>query len=323
MKQPAAEATGIKKLKFSVRVKRDMKMNRTLYLIILPVMLYYVLFFIFPAYGLIISFKDFDMRPNMSYMQNIMASKWVGLKYFKEFFTGIYFGRVMKNTIIISLSTLIFGFPIPIILAVMINEVKNNQYKRLVQTVTYLPHFISLVVVCGMIKTFTSNTGIISIFISHLTGAEAKTMLNDKNLFVPIYVISNIWQTAGWDSIIYIAAITAIEQEQYEAAKIDGAGKMQQIWHVTLPGMLPTITIMLILAVGKLLNVGYEKIILLYNSLTKQTAEVISTYTYQRGLIDRDWSYATAVGFFNSIINFGLVIAANLISRRASETSLW
>lgn len=323
MKRTAVITAGEKKISFGARAARDMKMNWTLYLIILPVMVYYVLFFICPACGLIISFKDFSIRPDSSYIQNIMSSEWVGLKHFKEFFGSIYFGRVMKNTLIISLSTLIFGFPVPILLAVMINEIHNSFYKRLVQTVTYLPHFISLVVVCGMIKTFTNDTGIISVFIAKMTGGEPQTMLNDKNLFLPIYVISNIWQTAGWDSIIYLAAITSISQDQYEAARIDGAGKLKQIWHVTLPGIIPTITIMLILAVGKLLNVGYEKIILLYNSLTKPTAEVITTYTYQLGLIDRDWSYATAVGFFNSVINFGLVIAANVISRRVSETSLW
>ncbi|MBP3361509.1 MAG: sugar ABC transporter permease [Clostridia bacterium] len=323
MKQKALFENNKKQLSFGARAKKDMMSNWPLYLIVLPVLAYYLFFFIFPASGLVIAFKDFTIKPKYSYLHNIVASDWVGLKYFKEFFGSVYFGRVLKNTIIISLSTLAAGFPIPILLAIMINEVKSNPYKRLVQTVTYLPHFISLVVVCGMVKTFTSDTGILSVFLSKMTGASPETMLNNKSLFVPIYVLSEVWQQAGWDSIIYLAAITAIDQDQYEAARIDGAGKLRQIWYVTLPGIVPTITIMLILAVGKMLNVGYEKIILLYNPMTKPTAEVISTYTYQRGLIERDWSYATAVGFFNSIINFGLVITANIISRKISDTSLW
>ena len=308
----------IKKSKnsFPCRLARDLNKNKFRYLIILPVIAYYFIFCYKPMYGAIIAFKDYS--PALG----IMESPWVGFKHFLAFFDSFYFWRILKNTIVMSLASLIFGFPAPILLALLINEVSNRPYKKFVQTVSYIPHFISLVVVCSMIKEFTMDSGIINDFLS-LFGFDRVTMLNEKQYFVPIYVISNIWQQIGWDSIIYLAALTGVSKELYEAAELDGAGKLKQVFYVTLPGILPTIITMLLLKIGNILNVGYEKVILLYNEATYETADVISSYVYRKGLQEFDWSFSTAVGLFNSVINFTLLIISNKISKKVSETSLW
>ena len=308
----------IKKSKnsFPCRLARDLNKNKFRYLIILPVIAYYFIFCYKPMYGAIIAFKDYS--PALG----IMESPWVGFKHFLAFFDSFYFWRILKNTIVMSLASLIFGFPAPILLALLINEVTNRPYKKFVQTVSYIPHFISLVVVCSMIKEFTMDSGIINDFLS-LFGFDRVTMLNEKQYFVPIYVISNIWQQIGWDSIIYLAALTGVSKELYEAAELDGAGKLKQVFYVTLPGILPTIITMLLLKIGNILNVGYEKVILLYNEATYETADVISSYVYRKGLQEFDWSFSTAVGLFNSVINFTLLIISNKISKKVSETSLW
>lgn len=308
----------IKKSKnsFPCRLARDLNKNKFRYLIILPVIAYYFIFCYKPMYGAIIAFKDYS--PALG----IMESPWVGFKHFLAFFDSFYFWRILKNTIVMSLASLIFGFPAPILLALLINEVTNRHYKKFVQTVSYIPHFISLVVVCSMIKEFTMDSGIINDFLS-LFGFDRVTMLNEKQYFVPIYVISNIWQQIGWDSIIYLAALTGVSKELYEAAELDGAGKLKQVFYVTLPGILPTIITMLLLKIGNILNVGYEKVILLYNEATYETADVISSYVYRKGLQEFDWSFSTAVGLFNSVINFTLLIISNKISKKVSETSLW
>lgn len=308
----------IKKSKnsFPCRLARDLNKNKFRYLIILPVIAYYFIFCYKPMYGAIIAFKDYS--PALG----IMESPWVGFKHFLAFFDSFYFWRILKNTIVMSLASLIFGFPAPILLALLLNEVTNRHYKKFVQTVSYIPHFISLVVVCSMIKEFTMDSGIINDFLS-LFGFDRVTMLNEKQYFVPIYVISNIWQQIGWDSIIYLAALTGVSKELYEAAELDGAGKLKQVFYVTLPGILPTIITMLLLKIGNILNVGYEKVILLYNEATYETADVISSYVYRKGLQEFDWSFSTAVGLFNSVINFTLLIISNKISKKVSETSLW
>jgi len=267
-------------------------------------------------YGAIIAFKEFN--PALG----IMGSPWVGFKHFKSFFEGVYFWRLVRNTLLISVYSLIWGFPAPIILALLLNEVKNKYFKRTVQTVSYLPHFISLVVVCGIIKDFTSTDGVINDIIEFL-GGERTNFLMIPEWFRPIYVGSGIWQEVGWGSIIYLAAITNIDPQLYEAATIDGASRCKQIWHITLPGIVPTIVILLILRLGGLMSVGFEKIILLYNSATMETADVISSYVYRRGLLDFDYSFSAAVGLFNSVINLILITSANRLSRKVSETSLW
>lgn len=303
-------------LGFPARVKKDFLLNRDVYLLIIPVLAYYIIFHYIPIYGAQIAFRDYS--PTLG----ITGSEWVGLKHFRDFFQSRFFGRVLKNTVVISFTYILYGFPVPILLAILLNELHSNRYKRVAQSLTYLPHFISLVVVCGMIRDFTMDTGVINRVLS-LFGHRPVTMLGQPQLFVPIYVISGIWQEAGWGSIIYLAAITGIDPQLYEAAKMDGAGRIRQIWSVTLPSILPTIIIMLIMRMGRVMNVGAEKILLLYSPAIYETADVINTYVYRMGLMDFNYSYSSAVGLFNSVVNFALLITVNQVSRMTQETSLW
>ncbi len=315
--QTAASESGLgKSNSLLARLGRDIRKNYGAYLLILPAILYYTIFCYKPMYGIIIAFKDFSPG------KGIFGSPWVGLKHFEAFFSSYYFWRLLKNTLSISLTSIVFGFPAPIIFALLLNEIRNMKFKRVVQTVTYMPHFISLVVICSLIKLFTAEDGIITSLLS-VVGFEPVTMLSKSRYFVPLYVISGIWQEVGWGSIIYLSALTAIDPGLYEAATIDGATRWQQTLHVTLPGITSTIIIMLILRMGSVMSVGYEKIILLYNEGIFETADVISTFVYRKGLQQFQWSYSTAVGLFNSVINFAIVFAVNQISRRVSEVSLW
>lgn len=298
------------------RVGKDFKKYYGAYLIVLPALIYYLVFCYKPMYGIIIAFKDF--RPGLG----IAGSDWVGLRHFKDFFGSYYFTRILKNTLVISLSSLILGFPAPIIFALLLNEIKNEKFKRLTQTISYMPHFVSTVVICGMIIQFTSNKGVITHLLGFF-GVPEISLLTRPEYFVPIYVISGIWQQLGWGSIIYLAALSGVDQELYEAAKIDGAGRWKQTLHVTLPGISGTIIIMLLLNLGKIMGVGYEKIILLYNAGIYETADVISTFVYRKGLLNFEWSYSTAVGLFNSVINFMLVMLFNKISKKVTEVGLW
>ena len=295
---------------------RDLRRNYSLYLLVIPVLLFYFIFMYQPMYGAIIAFKDFNPA------DGIWGSPWVGWENFIKFFDSMYFTRVISNTLIISFSTLIFGFPAPILLSLLINELRSKIFTKTVQTITYLPHFISLVVVCGMIKDFTTETGVINDLISFFGGTRT-TMLNDPNYFVPIYVISDIWQGIGWGSIIYLAALSGIDAELYEAARIDGAGRWRQTLSITIPCLLPTILTMLLLRLGQMMNIGFEKIILLYNPLTYEKADVIASFVYREGLQNFQYGYSTAVGLFNSVINFILVFGANMLSRKLNDTSLW
>ena len=306
----------LQKESFAKKVKKDFKINKGLYLLIVPVVIFYLVFHYKPMYGAIIAFKDFQPA------NGIWGSDWVGLQNFKEFFQSYYFWRVLKNTIVISLSTLIFGFPAPIILALFMNELRNKYFSRTVQTISYMPHFISLVVVCGMIKDFTMDTGVINYIIT-LLGGNATSLLNQAKNFVPIYVISDIWQEVGWGTIIYLAALAGIDQELYEAAEVDGAGRLKQAFNITIPCIMPTIIILFILRMGNLLSVGFEKIILLYNPAIYQTADVISSFVYRKGIQEFAFSYSAAVGLFNSVINLTVLILANKISKKISETGLW
>ncbi|WP_321012068.1 ABC transporter permease, partial [Eisenbergiella sp.] len=230
--------------------------------------------------------------------------------------------RLIRNTFSINLKNLIFGFPAPILFALLLNEVRSHKYKKFVQTVSYMPHFISTVVVAGMVLQFTATDGFLTQIMTRFGNPKQNMMLN-PSLFQPIYVISDIWQGIGWGSIIYIAAIAGINSELYEAARMDGAGRFKQMLHVTLPGILPTIITMFILRVGNMMNLGFEKIILLYNSSIYETADVISTYVYRKGLVDQSYSFSTAVGLFNSVINLTLLFCANKICKRLTEHSLW
>lgn len=301
---------------FSVRLKRDFRRNKMLYLLVVPVLLFYIIFQYRPMYGALIAFKDYT--PTLG----VADSLWVGLANFKRFFNSVYFGRLIKNTILLSVYNLFFGFPAPIILALLLNEVRSKKFKSIAQTVTYLPHFISLIVVTGMLTNFSLTTGLFNDVIVFL-GGERSALLQNPKLYRTIYVASSIWQEVGWGSIIYLSALAGVDSELYEAAQIDGAGNWKQMLNITLPGIAPTIIIMLTLKIGTLMNMGYEKTILLYNPATFETADIISSYVYRVGLLEQDWSYSTAIGLFNSVINLGLLLIANKLSKRFSETSLW
>jgi putative aldouronate transport system permease protein len=298
------------------RYIRDFMANKYLYLMMVPVLAYYLIFHYAPMYGALIAFKDY------SPMKGILGSDWVGFKHFHDFFSSFYFWRILKNTLVISLYSLVFEFPAPIILALLINEVRSKTFKRVAQTITYMPYFISLVVICGIITDFTNADGVIN-NIAMAFGYDGQAMLQKAELFRPIYILSEIWQRIGWESIIYIAALMSIDTEQYEAARMDGASRWKQMMYITLPGIMPTIAIMFILRMGNLLNVGFEKIILLYNPVSYETADVISSFVYRKGLLEFGWSYSSAVGLFNSVINLILLISANYISRKVNESSLW
>ncbi len=303
---------------FKARAIRDIKKNYEIYLILLPIVAFYIIFSYVPMGGVAIAFQDW--RPGRAMFG--AGARWVGLKHFKDFFGSYYFLRVLRNTVTISVSSLVFGFPAPIILALMLNELKNKYFARGVQTLVYLPHFVSMVVLCGIIRLFVRDTGVVTQILGFF-GFPAQNMLQNASLFVPIYVISGIWSGVGWGSIIYLAALTGVDQQLYEAAEIDGAGKWKQTIHITLPCIIPTIIIQFIMRTGQILSVGQEKIILLYNETIYETSDVISSFVYRKGLLENNWSYSTAVGLFNSIINFALVTVVNKISSMLSETSLW
>lgn len=298
-------------------LKKEFVANRYLYLLALPIIAYFVIFHYMPMYGILISFKRYDIA------LGIMDSPWVGFKHFKDFFQSIYFPRVMRNTLAISLYSLIAGFPAPIIFALLLNEVKKTRFKKFVQTSTYLPHFLSMVVVCGMIVDFFGIDGIATKFLM-LFGGENFNYVGSNETFRHVYIWSGIWQEIGWGSIVYLAALTSVDQQLYEAAIIDGANRWKQTWHVTLPGIAPTIVVMLIMKIGGLLGVGYEKVILLYTPSTREVAEVISSYVYQRGIGESmQLSYSTAVGLFQSVVNVILLTLSNAISKKFTESGLF
>lgn len=306
-----------KKDSYFVRLRRDLKKYKSLYILAIPVVVYFILFHYKPMYGLVIAFQNY--RPGLG----ISGSKWVGLQHFEAFFGSFYFKRTLKNTLIISFTTLIVSFPAPIIFALLLNEVKNMKFKRMIQTISYMPHFISTVVICGLITTFTSNTGVLTTLAHNLFGFPKISMLTKSELFVPIYVISGIWQSLGWDAIIYISALSSVDQQLYEAAEIDGANRWKQTIHVTIPSIAGTIIILLLMRLGSIMNVGFEKIIMLYNESIYDTSDVIATFVYRRGLKDAQYSFGAAVGLFNSVVNFFLVIIFNKISKKVTEISLW
>lgn len=301
---------------FSNSVKADWKRNKSLYLIVVPVVLFYILFMYKPMYGALIAFQNYVPAKGMA------GSKWVGFDQFIKFFNSPYFFRLVRNTLVLSLYSLVFCFPAPIILALLLNEVKNKKFKSVTQTVTYLPHFISMVVAVGIIKEFCLSDGLINNVIE-MFGGQSSALLQNPAYYRTIYILSDIWQEVGWGSIIYLAALSGIDSQLYEAASIDGAGKLKQMLHVTIPGIMPTVIIMLILRMGSLMSMGYEKTILLYNPSTYETADIISSYIYRVGLLEQNWSYSTAIGLLNSVINCFMLVAANKLSKKVTENSLW
>ncbi len=315
-KAPAFAVHPAHKRVFLHRLARDFRLNKYKYLLIIPVLIILALFAYKPMYGLLIAFKNF--RPRLG----IEGSKWVGMQNFENLFRDVYFGRLLRNTLSISLLNILFGFPLPILLALLLNEVRHNGFKRTVQTVTYMPYFVSMVVSCALVRVYCQNNGIFSDILVSL-GAPRQNLLTDPRNFYPIYIISDLWQFVGWNSIIYLAALSGIDQEQYEAARIDGAGRFKQVLHITLPGLMPTITVLFILRMGGVLNVGFEKVLLLYSEATYEVADVISTYVYRRGIMQADYSYATAVGLFNSVVNVAFLITANMIIKKHSDSALF
>lgn len=302
---------------FPKRLLKNIKAHPLLYVMIVPVVAYFLVYHYYPMYGMIISL--FDYVP----AKGIFGSDFVGLKHFKGFLSDPYFFRTMRNTLSINVLLLIFGFPFPIIFAILLNELRSSRLRKMAQTITYMPHFISTVVICGLMLDFCKTNGVITSLVTAFTGQEAFNLFSKSVFFQPLYVVMCIWQEFGWDSIIYFAALSGIDQSLYEAADIDGAGRWKKILHVTLPGISPTIVILLIMRIGNMMTLGWDKILLLYNPMIYEKADVISTYVYRIGLMNFEYSFATAVGFFNSIINFVLLLLANSISRKVNETSLW
>ncbi len=300
------------------RLMKKIWRYRYLYLMLLLPMAFYLVFCYWPMYGLQIAFKDYNIRAG------ITGSSWAEpiFQYFEDYLTDPYFWKVVRNTLLLNFYSLIFAFPAPIILALLLNELRSQKYKKAVQSISYLPHFLSTVVVCGMVVNFLANSGPINDIIEALGGTRIQFLMEAK-YFRTIYILSGIWQNIGWNSIIYFAAITNVDQGLYEAAIVDGAGRFRRCIHITLPGIMPTITIMLIMQIGNLLTVGYEKIILLYNGSTYDTADVISTYVYRKGIEGADYSYSTAVGVFSSVIGLIFIWGANKFSAKVSENSLW
>jgi putative aldouronate transport system permease protein len=292
-------------------------MNYQLYLFLLPTVAWYIIFCYGPMYGIQIAFKDFNGA------FGILGSPWVGLKHFRNFFSSYYITVLLRNTIILSLYSLAASFPFPIILALMLKEVKNDKFRRLVQTTTYAPHFISTVVLVGMIKLMLSpRFGVVNQLLQAV-GFEAKNYLAISPYFRHIYVWSGIWQNVGWGSIIYLAALSQVNPEHHEAAMIDGAGRLRRIWHINIPAIIPTMSILLILRAGSVMSVGFEKVFLMQNDLILDRAEVISTYIYRRGLLNANYSFASAVGLFNNVVNFLMLLIVNGITRKLSETTLF
>jgi putative aldouronate transport system permease protein len=268
-------------------------------------------------FGVIIAFEDYS--PYLGFFK----SEWVGFGNFIEFFNSIYIWRLIRNTLLLNVYNLVFGFPVPIIFALLLNEVSHIGTKRFIQTVSYLPHFISTVIIVGIMYSFLSpNAGVVNVLLENL-GMETVDFATESKWFRSLYVGSGIWQSFGWGSIVYLAAISGIDPCLYEAADMDGARRYQKIIHITIPSILPTIIILLILRIGNMMSIGFQKIILMYNAAIYETADVISTYVYRKGIAGGEFSFATAVGLFNSLINLVLLISANTFSRKVGETSLW
>jgi len=283
----------------------------------LPCLLYFIVFRYAPMFGLVITFKNYNT------FKGILASEWVGFKYYRMFFENPDFFLLMRNTFLLGVYKLVVGFPAPIALALLLNEVRNAVFKKFVQTVSYLPHFISNVIVASMVIMFLSPTGGLVNQIIKSLGFEPINFMMEPGMFRSVYVLSEIWQHIGWETIIYLAALTSVDPQLYEAAGIDGANRWRKLWHVTLPGITPAIVIVFILNVGKVLEIGFEKVFLMYNPATYETADIISTYVYRIGLEQGNFSYAAAIDLFMGIISLIFIWTANTISRKVGETSLW
>lgn len=305
--------------RFRARSTRSFAENWQLYVLLVPTLIYFFVFRYLPMVGVQIAFRDY--MPALGYW----GSKWVGLKHFTRFFSSYYAERMIVNTVILSFGTLILSFPAPVIIALVLNEVRNTRVKKFAQTVTYAPHFLSTVVVVGLVTSMTNiNYGLINNLLKSLGIIdESINFMTEAEWFRPLYILSSIWQESGWNAVVYMAALSSVDVQLYEAARVDGAGRLRCMWHVTIPCIAPAMITMLILNCGKVMNVGYEKVLLMQNDLNMATSDVITTYVYQQGIQKGQYSYSTAVNLFNSVINTVLVVAVNAISRKVSTTSLW
>jgi putative aldouronate transport system permease protein len=282
----------------------------------IPIVAYYAIFHYVTMGGVVIAFQQY--LP----VRGFFKSQWVGFKHFVDFLAGPYAVRTIKNTLLINIYSLVFGFPMPIIFALLLNEVNQGIFKKMVQTISYLPHFISLMVICGLLKDFSRTQGLFNQILG-IFGGEPENLLSIPRFFQPLYVGSGIWQTMGWGSIIYLATLSSVDPNLYEAAEIDGAGRFVKMLHITFPSLIPIITIQLIMRLGQIMSQGYEKVILLYNPLVYETADIISSYVYRRGLEEANYSVGAAVGLFNSLINIIILWSVNYASRRTIKESLW
>ena len=300
------------------RTLLQMKRSYMLYIFLLPAVILVAIFCYAPMYGVLMAFQNYSLS------KGILGSPWVGLKWFETFFNMPRFWQILGNTLTLSVYSLLVGFPIPIILALMINSVESNRFKRVTQTVTYMPHFISTVVLVGMLTVFLSpRSGFLNHVLELFGAAENTYYMGVPDYFSHIYVWSGVWQDMGWNSIIYLAALTGVDQALHEAAQVDGATKLQRVWHIDLPAIIPTMVILLIMSVGNIMSVGYEKVFLMQNDLNIMNSEVISTYVYKIGLTQQQFSYSSAIGLFNNGINFILLVAVNKLSAKLSGSSLW
>ena len=306
----------VKETNRALFLKRIIK-YREMYLLFLIPFVYLIIFKYVPILGNVLAFRKYSASAPL------FGTRWMGLTYFKMLFEDVNFYNRFLNTVVLSIENLVIGFPIPIIFALLVNEIKNKNAKKFIQTVSYLPHFISIVVMVGFInKLLSPNAGAINMLRLNL-GMNSINYIAKPEWFRTIYIVSEIWQNMGWNAIIYIAALSSVDSQLYEAAMIDGAGRWKQTVHVTIPGIIPTIVITLIMSVGSMLAIGYEKVLLLMNNLNKETADIISTYVYRLGIVDSNYSYSTAVGLFNAVVGLILVCSANYVCRKVSDTSLW
>lgn len=308
----------MKKMKWRVYLKR----NYDLYLLLIPALVFVLIFHIIPMYGITLAFKDYDMFLTDSPFRSILESPWVGLKYFRKLFARPEFIDAVRNTLIISVAKIVFVFPLPIIFAILLNEVKSSKFQKVLQTVVYLPHFLSWAVVAGIFVSLLGSTGLVNSFLTS-AGFDKIDFLMSNQLFRPVLIFSDAWKEVGWSSIIYFAAIAGLDQECFEAARVDGANRMQQIWYVTIPGLMPTIVLMLILRVGSIMNAGFGQVLAMYNPTVYETGDIIETYIYRIGLGKMDFSTGTAVGLFNSIIALILVVSSNAVAKKMSGKSIW
>lgn len=300
-----------------ISLKRRIAKYRYYYLLLLPAIIYFVLFHYKPMYGVIIAFKDYRM------LDGIIRSPWVGFKNFERLFSSIYFYRVLRNTVIISLLRVAFGFPAPIILALLLNEIRSVAYKKIVQSISYLPHFISWVVIGGMLREILSPTYGAANYVIGLVGIKPIYFLAKPQYFRAILIITGIWKEIGWGSIIFLASISSIDVQEYEAAHIDGAHRFQQAIYITIPGIMPVVTIIFLLNLSGILNAGFDQIFNLYNPRVYEVADIIDTYVYRVGILDTKFSFAVAAGLFKNVVGLALLLAANAITRRLSEYALW